>query len=370
MRIYSRTSVSFIKRCIPLAQKIMATEANFPFKGKRFVYKNYTYPINLVCFEDERKGEIRGLGYFKWQNYEVGLNKCLMYRAGEEFIANILRHELGHYICYLHHGDGVFDHGPEYRQICRQFGWGKEVFNAKATAEEIEESVQENEVEKKVLQKVQKLLALGSSGNSHEAEMATIKANELLIKHNLTKNSLSQKEEEEFVIKVVASAKRSNMLIQSLSVILENFFVRTVVNHGSAGVALEVFGTKINVELADYVAKFLLYEFDRLWSVAKKNNPRLKGLASKNSFLVGATKALDKKIKSSQNNGERGQELVLLQSSLDQGMALAYPRLSKGRGRTSRRCTEGYSLGQKAGKNIAINPAVKQKSTYIQMLTL
>lgn len=366
MRVYSSTIVSFLRRQESLVRNILSQEAGIKVYRSRFVYKDMLYPINIVCFEDQRRaGE---LGYFKPEFFQIGINRVLM-TAGEDAIGSVLRHELAHYLTYLRYGDQVQDHGKEYRQTCLELGWGEEVYSAKVSLEKIENLSKDNQ-DSKILSKIKKLLALGSSSSSHEAELATIKANQLLIKHNLESSSLSNDSdnEEEFCVLSVATSKRVDAKLYALYDILPSFLVSPVISRGNKEACLEVVGTRLNVELADYVAKFLLFEFERLWKSAKNKNLKLKGIAAKNNFLRGLAKGLIKKLSSSQKGSASSKALVPLKNSLEKGVQMIYPRMS-GCSVEGKLCSDSLAAGEKAGESISIHPGLSQKSHDIRLLS-
>ena len=275
MLFYSRTSQSFLCRLNSYARDILALEMGISVRRTRFDYRDYLWPIHLACFEDPKI-----LGYFDVESLLIGVNRTLMVGRGEDFLKNLLRHELAHYICYIRYGRDVPDHGREYRQICQSYGWGKEVFGAKVDKKDIALSLAINRDEEKILTKIKKLMALGSSCNQHESDAATIKANEMLVKYNLERaslNVLSVQDEEVFYGGVAAKAKRKNATLYALATILQNFLVRPVFSRKEKHCALEVVGTRLNVELAIYVAHFLQNEFEWLWKKAQKENPPPQG---------------------------------------------------------------------------------------------
>ncbi len=91
---------------------------------------------------------------------------------------DVIRHELAHYLTFINHGAQAPSHGAEFRALCAQMGWGEEVYKATTcldggrNAPDIEESG--------VFRKVQKLMALATSSNKNEAELAMIKSQQLL----------------------------------------------------------------------------------------------------------------------------------------------------------------------------------------------
>ena len=366
MLFYSQASQSFIRRLEHYARNIMVYEMGIRFRQTRFVCGDYTWPLDIVCFEHPSK-----LGYFNAESIEMGVNRLLMVQASEDFLKNLLRHELAHYICYIHHGRDISDHGKEYRRLCRNCGWGKKVFNAKVNKKEITLSLQKNCDDEKVLSRIKKLMALGSSSNRHESEAATLKANELMVKYNLQKASLDATaiDEEAYYVLVAAKAKRTNATLRALARILKNFMVRTIYSRKKTHTALEILGTRLNVELAAYVADFLQHEFEHLWKKAQKENPGLKGIVAKNSFLMGIAKGLDAKLKVSTSQKASGQsrQMTLIETALDRATEMAYPHLGIERSK-SRHCSHGAALGEMAGKNISINPGINSKTGTVQLL--
>ena len=363
MRIYSQTSISFVNRLKNCAREILTSEVGLETSRQRFTYGDRTYPLHIVCFEDQRQKGNRQLGYFCFHSYTIGINRCLMYQVSDQFLLNVLRHELAHYITWIEYGHDAPHHGREYRSVCQKAGWGAEVFKAKVNPEELPQSLKENLEDTKILQKIQKLLALGDSPNSHEAELATVKANELLVKYNLQKTLLDG-EEEEYCVEVVARTPRINATLQTLASVLNNFFVLPVFSRDGQGSSLEIAGTRLNVKLASYVAAFLLQEFERLWKEARRANPQLRGLVGKNSFLRGIAKGLNQKLQKSQKTTTTGKDLMVMKSNLKKIEEIVYPSLqSTANRRTVRHDPSAAKAGEEAGKNISIHPGLAQNKT-------
>ena len=176
MFLHSKTISLFISRVRHDAREIVNNEMHLKMEKSRILYKGILYPLNIVVFED-----LSRLGYFDSRTYELGLSKKLMYQAKDEVLKNIIRHELAHFMCYLLYGPRVL-HGEEFHNLCKSFGWGPEVYGAYANID-LENSKIESVDEKteKLLARLKKLLALASSDNIHERELATLKANQLLL---------------------------------------------------------------------------------------------------------------------------------------------------------------------------------------------
>lgn len=367
MFLYSKTILSFISRLKKDTRLILQNEMGLKTNRSRFEFNRYLVPFHIVVFE---KGDT--LGFFDHHTFQIGIHKNLMYTAKTDVIKNILRHELAHLMNYLINGKNVDEHGTHYREICKKYSWDKEVYQAKANVE-LENSKIEGDIpSEKIIAKVKKLLNLASSSNSHEAELATIKANQLLIKHNLNKlqtSPLLNNEEEITYVKRVITAKKNSAKYQTIYEILKTFFVAPVFNYGKGLFYLEVTGSKVNVELAEYVAKFLDLELERLYKDAQKNNPNLKGITKKNSFMRGIAKGYIEKINQGQKEIVTSKELVLLRKNLQEQVKMVYSRLGHNSSSTGGHCMNSSNIGQEAGKNLNIRPGVKSNSKKTFFLT-
>lgn len=300
-------------------------------KRSRFTWSGYTYPLHFVVFEDPKK-----LGYFNCFNYQIGIHKKLMYIAKEGVLKDVLRHELAHLYSYLTYGkkyNNLDNHGVEFKTICRNFNWSQNVYLAYSNIDEENLEFPSNEKFEKLKKRIEKLMALSQSDNPHEAEAATIKANEYLLKNNI--NNLSSDdvlEVEETVVLSVLEEKRLNSKINAVYDILQYFYVQPVINRNSKGISLDIVGSKINVEIANYIAKYLCNEFERLWSITKKKDPNISGLRQKNSYIYGLAQGFCSKLRKEREqviSPLYGKELIVLEQQLENRVKTAFPRLSR-----------------------------------------
>ena len=332
--LYSDTILAFLQKARERAKTILKDEVGLRVRGSRFFYNGYSYPLVILLFEDDRK-----LGYFDPNFYEIGLNKEVMLR---DDLDDIIRHELAHYITWIIHGP-VRDHGKEFHDICRQYGWNKEISLATSIA-----APQQS----RIASKIKKLLSLASSANRFEAEQATVKANELLMKHNIDHLS----EESEMRVRRLITSKRASAKLQSIATILRTFLVYPVLNRGQESVSLEVFGVRENIEVAEYVAHFLDREFDSLWKESG-----LKGAASKNSFFRGIADGYCKRAPSQEHG------LIKVENALMHALPMAYPHLSS-KYTKYRHCKDGSRLGQMRGKSLTIKEGISSFDGDIKYL--
>ena len=353
MLLYSQTIVSFISRLKKDARAIIQNEMGLKTYRNRFLFKSYLIPLNIVVFEKKNI-----FGHFEPHTYQIGLHKSLIYTAKDEVIKNILRHELAHLINYLEHGDSDSPHGEKFKQVCKRYRWGTEVVAAKMNLEIANQETQSQDVDK-ILSKISKLLRLAESSNQHESQLATIKANQLLLQHNL--NALKNSQEEIVYVKQILQGKKNCAKFRAIYEILKYFFVSPVFNYGKQGFYLEVIGSRANVELADYVGNFLHHELEHLWQLAQQENPALKGIVAKNSFMKGVEQGYVAKLQQTQDEITNNKSLMIIRHNLTQQLQLVYPRLSHSYSQQTQVCPIASNLGVQKGKNLNINPALKKK---------
>lgn len=356
MKVYSENIHLFLLKCEQQLKHIIANETNLVLRRSRFEYNRYTYPIHIVIFEGENK-----LGFFDPHTYQIGLNINLMYMAKENVISDILRHELAHYICYLKYGNQIKAHGVEFKQTCLDYGWDKSISKAGLDIEQANNEKVGNLASEKLISKVKALLKLAQSENKHEAELATLKANELLLKHNLKYYALADNDKKIYSQNLITS-KRKSAKLTCIYDILKHFMVRPVFIYGKDQVALEVSGTLANVELAEYVCTFLERELEAMWNETKSTT--LKGTKAKNSFFHGIARGYGEKMQGLKKQMQPAQQnaLVLIEKDLDHMMNKIYRRLSH-TGSNASFDSNAYGAGKDAGKNLTINQAVKSSKT-------
>lgn len=357
MLIYDDTVVAFIRKHENLL-KALLQKAGFPVRRTRFEVGGFYYPIAVVVFEGKE------LGHFDSSYLQIGLNRKLIWQAKDAVVEEILKHELAHYITYIRYG-AVPAHGAEFQKTCADLGFPKEIAAATVEIESRNRIAPLDPAADRVLEKVKKLLQLAQSTNTNEAELATLKANDLLIRHNL--NKVSADDEPIYLDRVLQHPKKTAKL-SAIYEILKHFIVRPVFSYGQSICSLEVSGTLTNVKLARYVAAFLDQELDKLWLQAKKDHA-LKGLRAKNSFFYGVASGFDHKMHSAQkafSNADK-KALIQIESNLSRRTHEIYKRLAQSS--SGHRSDSGANqLGIIAGTKLSIRKAMED-SKSVHLLT-
>ena len=362
MLLYSETTRAFLHTVRQLVKKIATDEMHLRMDRSRIFYQGIFYPLNVVVFEDNSR-----LGYFDSRFYELGLSKNLMLHAHERVLKNIIRHELAHFMAYVIYGPGIF-HGEEFKNICRSYKWEQEVERAYANIDELNQKIEGDLKSEKLLERLKKLMALSTSDNPHERELATIKANQLLLDHNLDRIKMGHFANEETVyVKRVLEGSRKQAKHIAIYDILKTFYVSPVFNQGRGLFYLEVIGDKTSVELAEYVAHFLNNELDLLWMETKRSNPHLKNINAKNSFFRGIASGYISKIESQKMQKISSQELMIIEKNLQRQIASVYQRLGHAKHSMIKDHSEAKKLGVMKGNQLNIKPAV-QSNSFIQLL--
>lgn len=219
----------------------------------------------------------------------------------------------------------------------------------------------------KIIEKIQKLLALSESSNIHEAELAMLKAQELLVKHKL-----SLKEVKEFKIEDSAiQEKRTNVTFTKAkwkanlaSLIADNFgcylYFKTRGTNTITFLGREEDVTVCNIILEyaldciDSAVKKLKYQFIREGSSTK-------GL--ENDYALGFIKGIKQKFEEQKKaNQEWG--LVLVK---DKEVTEAYNRIKFNRKVNTNINYQGhieaYEKGVKDGNRFSISDRITQGDT-------
>lgn len=356
MIVYSKKIIQFVNAIKGTVKDVLSKEVGLKVAGDRFYDRKQTasYPIKVVIYNNKSM-----LGYFDSNFYELGFHESLMHSSKEQ-LNNIIRHELAHYMTFINYGETVQHHGVEFRAFCQLMGWNEEVYKATICIEDGEKA--SGIEESTILRKVQKLMALATSSNKNEAEQAMIKAQQLLLKHNIESKYIGSEDEEKIFLKRIMKQKKENAKMRSIAQILETFFVSTIYRRAGDFIYLEILGNAVNIEIAEYVASFLQCELDKLWNQAQQH-ANLRGMIAKNSFFLGLAKGYCNKIQAFKReyNNDVSNALMVIEKKLVDAKAMVYQRLSKTTS-SGNYCAQSSALGEQMGRQLNINPALNKSS--------
>ncbi len=350
--VFSENILLFLKRIRSEANLIISREVGLPLQKGGFVLKDILYKPSFVLFEHPKTA-----GFFNPLTLEIGLNKAFLLEPEQDLVKDVLRHEIAHLLTYIAYGCDAQDHGGLFHKTCRMYGWGDSVSSASMEpADKSTGESPEGDLRRVVFEKVKKLLALASSENPHEAEMAALKANQILLRHNLgIIKEIGMDVGPEVFMKRVLTAKRISQKLVAIADILRTFLVSPVFNRVAGTVYLELTGEKTNIEIGEYVGVFLDRRLEELWARVKKEGKCPAGPNKKNSFMRGVSCGYLAKAKNTvrQYSHEECRALCLVQETLDKRLGLVYPRLLPRRSKAFY-CHETFNLGRVEGLKLDI----------------
>jgi hypothetical protein len=186
-----------------------------------------------------------------------------------------------------------------------------------------EEDEKMSTLDTKLLEKIQKLLSLATSPNEHEAKLAAEKANELLIRHNLSLSdltvgeSLSERYDNKPVYEGKVMSFETKWVMQLMN---SHFFVQPIyrsarkVPHNpklNRPAHIWFVGTKTNVEVASYVFQFLCQKYKQLWKEYQTQTGAHNHL--KGSYYEGLTHGIHTQLSAKRKQVETSMALVVQQ---------------------------------------------------------
>jgi hypothetical protein len=205
------------------------------------------------------------------------------------------------------------------------------------------------------VEKIKKLFALASNNpNSHEAELASAKAQELMMKHNIS--SIESKDNSVTEKLSVLLSKSSIESLCATNILREHYLVE-VLTHRKKG--LYFYGSEDNVEIAEYVYHFLVPTFRILWKEYQKRTsaPRI----DRKPYIFGLMKGLDKVLTA---NKERfKEEYGIVPTNAQVKIWLKANVKSRTQSNAIRGGADAKDQGFEDGQKIKIAPAVQHKST-------
>ncbi len=311
----------------------------------------------------------RKMGEWSSGKNEIRLSRSFVLNHPWDSVREVLKHEMAHQLAHrMLAGRREDPHGPVFQSACdllradpRASGgypsFREQVFNRKHSEED------------RIMQRVQKLLALAESANPHEAEAAMVKAHELIARHNI--DLFDRKSERRFLsIFLGEPALRHTRDAYALAgLLMEFYFVEGiwtsayVLEKGKMGRVLEISGTPQNIEMAEYVHGFVRHYIDAQWRTYNKD----KGLTQhrKTDFAVGIINGFQSKLEPAQDRlaDESPQTRALIRRGdpqLNRYFRRRYPRIRSIHRGPVRQDPEVYNDGVEAGEKLVISKGIAQ----------
>jgi len=234
----------------------------------------------------------------------------------------------------------------------------------------------------KIIDKIQKLLALSTSSNEHEAALALSRAHDLMSAHNLR---LSQVEIQENPIlqRPIAFSdgrngsheKAPTWLTQIIHETCKSFNCFSYTNKNNITFLV---GTFTDTQVAEYVSQYLIRSVnsivDKHISSLRSDKLKWKSIKSKSMYELNYTNGIVHSIILSlqsyvKDHHPKGEGLIHLKSAkLDEYKTDLMDRLGLSYQRKNITSGQGFASGQADGKSISINPALRAKAKGTKLL--
>lgn len=269
-------------------------------------------------------------------------------------VLDTLKHEMAHqYVDEVLGGD-VRPHGPQFTRACALLDIRPDVTGTPRPSDD---------PAAKVLRRVQKLLALATSANRHEAEAAMAAANTLLLRYNLDlpQDGPRPGYEARRLGDSAAAIALENKLVSSI--LSEFFFVECiwVTTYNARRLrqerVLEVLGTSENLEMAAYVHDFLHAATKRLWGQARRDMSL--PASKRREFGAGLLTGFRDKLRGERQRNEEQGLVWLGDADLDRYVRGRHPYI-RSMGSAAVRRGRAHAAGRAAGEGLTLHRPVRE----------
>jgi hypothetical protein len=295
------------------------------------------------------------LGCWNAARRSIELSREALLSHGWGVISEVLKHEMAHqYVSEVLRETDETAHGPAFRGVCQRLGVDGAARGLPTAGAD--------EGEKRLIDRIARLLALAESPNVHEAEAAASAAQRLMLKYNLDVAGGKHARAYGF-LHVGKPSGRVSEAERMLAMILGRyFFVEVIwvpvyrVLEGKRGTVLELCGSDANLAMAEYVHAFLTNTAEQLW-VEHKRQAHIRSNRDRRVFLAGVmTGFADKLAREGAKHREEG--LVWVKDAdLGGYFRKRHPRVRHVRYAGSRK-NEAYAHGKAAGSRIVLRKGV------------
>ncbi|MBI4792188.1 MAG: DUF2786 domain-containing protein [Deltaproteobacteria bacterium] len=300
-----------------------------------------------------------------------------------DVVLNILKHEMAHQLV-----SELFAsrdaHGAPFDRACDMLGLPREFRGASGdlprTIPDLAERARVSS-HHHLLVKIEKLLALAESGNEHEALLAMEKANQLMVKYNISRIEERRQSEYDCIIINPKKKRIENYQRKICAILTSHFFVRIILSDlfdadlCCTHKTIEILGARENVLMAHYVYSFLLVQIDCLWQQYQRTHTTTG--RQKRSYCLGVADGFHRKLSAQQEkNVEQskapargGPSLSVLVCNNDQGLVRfirqRYPRLAHRTSAAVRVSLSEYEAGCRDGGNLTLHKGIAGHAGFL-----
>ena len=307
---------------------------------------------------------IRTYGTWNAGRREIGISALHIEADPWLEVAQTLRHEMAHQVADEVYGaTDESPHGPAFQRASRKL---------RVDHLDPERPATPHPGRSRLVARVQKLLALSSSANEHEAALALRKARRLLLQHDLEPDRVGAGDGAHAYGSqwLGPIRKRHHAWEYSLGAVLQDHFGVAVLwttafraGDCTRGTALEVYGTPEHLELAEHVHTVLWRLLPKLWD-AHRRAVGIRSNHERQRFYTGVVEGFLSKLRRQDRQLQQEEGLVPVgDAQLDRFVRFHNPRIKtvrSGGGKAS----SAYSAGVQAGGRVSIDPALARREGH------
>lgn len=348
------------------------------------LYREYDHVCQLYGVSLRRpliRIERLGRAWATWDSgtRTITVNSRLIELHPWDAVVEILKHEMAHQLITDRQGPAQ-PHGPEFSAACRLLrvaSWAVSASGGVLDVNTVRGDRALGAEEERLLRRVEKLLALATSSNEHEALLAMQRVQEIYARHDIDRLKAHRRAELE-ILRINFKKRRVDRLASMIcSILAEHFFVRVIYGriYDAADLcsyqSVELIGTRANVSMAEFVHHFLKGRMDALWAVYRKRaaapgrakRDYMSGLlAGFRSKLAGSHEQVLSAAAGGLQPAETNALMALGQQELDLFIGVRYPRLGRRRWSTGYRDGQSYDAGVAEGRRIVLERPLGERA--------
>ena len=316
------------------------------------------------------------------------LSEHLIARSSWDVVLMVLKHEIAHQVCCEYWEKAHAGHGKDFQKACQLLGVPFPYNRAQGDLPDVlaEPSANEQTEEgRRVIRRINKLLALAGSENEHEASLAMQRVTELLYRHNLEMSALAERSGC-VRLELQTGKKQLPTWRKNIGRILRDYFFVEVVfsslydaRRQDSYRTIVLLGRGENVPVAEHCYYFLEQQLESLW---QRNRHRFQGNTrrAKNSYYLGLLHGFSQKLAEQaaqvaaedqgkkqatgsniQNRQAAGDLIVSKDAALQDFIRLHFPRLYTTRRNAIQINRYSYEDAIAAGKKIVLHQSLTGK---------
>lgn len=230
------------------------------------------------------------------------------------------------------------------------------------------------EVDKKIIARIHKLLALATSDNENEAANAAAKAQTMLMEYNISEEQLNEfsDKEHEKVIEVYTEGKNAQNRVAWQNILANTVGKANLCRILTSGNGQIWIGKKTNIEVAQYIYENLVRDLTRICDLAwvlfnahQSGVPkyyRVHGKTWKNNFYHGANQSIRERLNANLIQLKEAQPainalVVNNDVEIKEYMNIKYPHLTTTHYSLNRN-NSGFEAGKSAGRQVSFRSGI------------